>query len=525
MVNVKVAVPADTPVTTPAFVTVATAGLLLVQVPPVGDKVVVPEIQMLLAPVIVATGVLLTVMAGVGAETHPVPPSVKVNVAVPADTPVTTPAFVTVATAALLLTQVPPDVGVRPDEAPMQILVAPEILTTGIGFTVTVAVGIDAQPVVELVKVKVTVPADTPVTTPPLVTVATAGALLAHVPPDVGDNVVVNPTQILLEPSILTTGKAFTVTAEVGSETQPVPESVKLKVAEPAETPVTTPAFVTVATALLLLVQVPPLEGDKPVVAPTQIVLEPVILTAGCASKVTAVVVFEQFGAVLLVNVNVAEPAAIPVTRPALVTVARAGLLLTQVPPLVGDKVVVEPTHIVLWPVMLTTGKAVTETAGVGRDVQPVEVLVKVNVALPADTPVTTPALVTDAIPGALLSHVPPVDGDNVVVKPVQMLLTPAMLTTGKATTITGGVVAMQPVAVLVKVKLAEPPDTAVTIPAFETVATAGALLVQVPPETGNNVVVVPTQIVPAPSILTMGKAFTVTVAVVALQLGDAFFV
>ena len=519
------AVPTETPVTMPALLMVATAGSLLVQVPPVGDIVVVPPIQILLAPVISATGVLLTVMAAVGAEIQPVAVSVKVKVAVPADTPVTTPALSTVATAALLLAQVPPLVGVKPELSPMQILVAPEIVTTGMAFTVTVEVGIEAHPVRELVKVKVAVPADMPVTTPAFVTVATEALLLAQVPPVEGDKVVVNPTQILALPVTLTTGKAFTVTAEVAREIQPVPELVKVKVAIPAVTPVTTPASVTVATAGLLLIQVPPVEGDKVVVAPTQIVLAPVILTAGCASKVTAEVVAEQFGEVLLVNVNVAVPADIPVTKPPFVTVAIAGALLTQVPPLVGDKVVVEPTQIVLIPVILTTGNAVTETAPVGAEVQPVDVSVKVKVALPAETPVTTPAFVTVATPGALLAQVPPVVGDSVVVKPTQMLLAPKMLTTGNGSTATGDVVVIQPVNVLVKVKVALPADTPVTTPALVTVATPGALLVHVPPETGNKVVVAPTQIVLVPSILTTGSAFTVTVAVLAAQLGAAVLV
>ena len=45
---------------------------------------------------------------------------------------------------------------------------------------------------------------------------------------------------------------------------------------------------------------------------------------------------------------------------PALVTVAIAGLLLTHVPPVVGDNVAVLPTHTVAGAV--TTGKAFTVT-------------------------------------------------------------------------------------------------------------------------------------------------------------------
>ena len=62
-------------------------------------------------------------------------------------------------------------------------------------------------------KVKVTLPAATPVTSPALVTVALVASLLVQVPPVVGDNVIVLPTQT--EDPALTTGKALTVTDEV----------------------------------------------------------------------------------------------------------------------------------------------------------------------------------------------------------------------------------------------------------------------------------------------------------------------
>jgi hypothetical protein len=234
------------------------------------------------------------------------------------------------------------------------------------GLTVTAEVGSETQPVTEWVKVKVAVPAETAVTTPAFVTVATAGLLLTQVPPVPGESVVVAPTQMLLEPVMLTTGLAFTVIVEVGRDVQPVPLLVKVKVTAPAATPVTTPALVTVAMEGSLLAQVPPVVGDRVVVVPGQILLEPVTLTVGNATMVTVEVVAEQFGAVLLVNVKVAVPAETPVTTPASVTVATAGLLLDQVPPVFGDKVVVVPTQIVLKPVMLTTGGAVMVTAAVG---------------------------------------------------------------------------------------------------------------------------------------------------------------
>ena len=76
-------------------------------------------------------------------------------------------------------------------------------------------------------------------------------------------------------------GIALTVTDGVATELHPLVEFVKIKVADPAEIPVTTPALETVATALLLLAQVPPVVGDSVVVAPIHIEFEPVMLTAG----------------------------------------------------------------------------------------------------------------------------------------------------------------------------------------------------------------------------------------------------
>lgn len=301
----------------------------------------------------------------------------------------------------------------------------------------TADVGAETQPVVVLVKVKVAVPAETPVTTPPDVTVATAGLLLAQVPPLVGDKVVVLPAQILVAPVMLTVGRALTVTGKVGVETQPVTELVNVKFTVPALTPVTTPAFVTVAMAGFVLTQVPPDVGDNAVVLPTQIVLPPVILTTGRALTVTAGVAAETQPEAVLVKVKVAIPADTPVTTPPLVTVATPALMLDQVPPLLGDKVVVLPTQMMVGPVMLTTGVLFTVTAAVGSDTQPLAVSVKVNVAVPADTAVTTPALVTVATAALLLDQVPPVDGDKPVVPPMQRLFAPVMLTIGMALTVT----------------------------------------------------------------------------------------
>ncbi len=313
------------------------------------------------------------VTAAVGLDTQPVEVFVKVKVAVPPAMPVTTPALVTVATAVLLLAHVPPVEGDKVVVAPSQIVDAPVMLTVGLAIMVTALVAFETHPVAVLVKVNVAVPAAIPVTNPTFVTVATDVLLLTHVPPVVGDNVVVAPTHTEDEPVILTVGLAITVIALVGFDVQPVDVFVKVKVTEPAATPVTTPAFVTVATAVLLLSQVPPVVGDKVVVAPTHTEVDPVILTVGLTIVVMADVGSETHPVVVFVNVNVAVPGATPVTTPALVTVAKAVLLLTHVPPVVGERVVVDPTQTAEAPVILTVGLGLTVTVILKVPVHPLE--------------------------------------------------------------------------------------------------------------------------------------------------------
>lgn len=139
----------------------------------------------------------------------------------PALTPTTTPSLLTVATAGLLLTHVPSESGERVVEAPAQMVLAPVMLTTGVGFTVTAAVGSETQPVAELVKVKVAEPAVTAVMTPSLAIVATPASLLAQVPPITGDALVISPIQMLFEPTNAATGKETTFTVAVADAVQP----------------------------------------------------------------------------------------------------------------------------------------------------------------------------------------------------------------------------------------------------------------------------------------------------------------
>ena len=66
-------------------------------------------------------------------------------------------------------------------------------------------------------------------------------------------------------------------------------EEVNVKYAVPGDTPVTIPALVTVATEVLLLIQVPSATGDKVVISPIQRVELPVISTTGDSLIVTVV--------------------------------------------------------------------------------------------------------------------------------------------------------------------------------------------------------------------------------------------
>jgi hypothetical protein len=241
-----------------------------------------------------------------------------------------------VAFVASLLNQVPPVVGESVIELPTQTDAPAE--TTGAALIVTDEVVLLHPEAVSL-NVNVTLPAATPVTSPALFTVALVGSLLVHVPPEVGDKVMLLP--IHTEEAAETTGAAFIVTEEVVL-LHVVAVDVNVNVTLPEATPVTRPAFVTVAFVISLLVHVPPVVGDKVMLLPTQ--TEGPADTTGRALIVTAEVVLLHPVAVS-VNVNVTEPGAIPVMRPALDTVALVGSLLVQVPPDVGDKVPLPLTH------------------------------------------------------------------------------------------------------------------------------------------------------------------------------------
>jgi hypothetical protein len=147
-----------------------------------------------IAPTIGAVGFAFTVKLLL--DVQPVAVSVKVKVTVPALMPDTTPVFVTVATAVLLLIHVPPVVGVTVAELPTHTSFAPP--KTGLALTVKLLLA--EQPVAVSVKVKVTVPAVKPATTPVFVTVAIALSLLVHMPPVFGVTLAELPAHVVFAP-------------------------------------------------------------------------------------------------------------------------------------------------------------------------------------------------------------------------------------------------------------------------------------------------------------------------------------
>ena len=79
----------------------------------------------------------------------------------------------------------------------------------------------------------------------------------------------------------------------VGTEEQLPEVSVNVKLAEPAEIPVTTPLLLMVATETLLLLHVPPVEGKNVVVVPIQISGSPDKNTFGLPFTVNGEVGFD----------------------------------------------------------------------------------------------------------------------------------------------------------------------------------------------------------------------------------------
>ena len=131
--------------------------------------------------------------------------------------------------------------------------------------------------------------------------------------------------------------------------------------------------------------------------------------------------------------------------------------------------------------------------------------------AVPSDTPLTSPVEDMEAIPAVLLLHVPPVTTSlSADVNPLQTARLPAMAA-GRGFTVT---IANVPQPVAGKYEMvATPAATPVTTPLTATVAIPGVTELHVPPEiTSVKIVVVPGQTSSVP-VIAGGRGFTVTTA------------
>jgi hypothetical protein len=222
-------------------------------------------------------------------------------VAAPADIPETTPNPVIVATKTLLLLHTPlPVRSTKIIECPRHTLSAPVILPAfGNAFTVTVFVAVAVPHALVTMYLIVSAPAVTPVTKPPLETVARALLLLQAPPVATSVNNIAVPTHTFEGPVILPAfGNILTVIAFVAVVVPHELVTAYLIVSRPAVIPVTTPPE-TVALVLLLL-HVPPVTTSVNMMAePTHTPEAPVILPAfGNGLTVTVLTAMQPVGKV-----------------------------------------------------------------------------------------------------------------------------------------------------------------------------------------------------------------------------------
>src|SRR5438876_409137 len=312
----------------------------------------------------------------------------------------------------------------------MRFVTAPGLVTDA----VTVSPPVPLCP--SLVAVIVAAPAATPVTSPLPFTVATAGAVLAHVTTrpasafplasfGVALSCTVCPTATLADAGLTATeatGTMVTVTAAVPL----FPSLVAVRVALPADTPVTSPLAETVAMADALLAQVTTRPASGLPLASLGVAVSctvcPTCTLAGAG--VTATEATGTFVTVIaavpfwpsLLAVIVAVPGVPAVTSPFPLTVATAALLVAHVTvrpvrglPLASFGVAVSCTAC---PTVTLAAAGLTATDATGTTVTVIAAVplcpsqAAVTVAAPAATPVTTPLLFTVATPGLVDAHV-----------------------------------------------------------------------------------------------------------------------
>jgi hypothetical protein len=229
---------------------------------------------------------------------------------------------------------------------------------------------------------------------------------------------VVDPKQTVCAPEIVIADGAaeiVTLVVAVASAQPPVPVTVYVIVAVPPATPLTKPDELTIATAVLLEVQAPPLTVELSCVEVLEqaVVVPEIVPAEGTAEIVTVLVAVasEHPPVPVTVYVIVAVPAATPVTTPDELTVAIAVFDDVHVPPeTVEVNVVLEPAQIVCVPdrgPAEAAAETVTVLVATASEHPPVPVIVYEMVAVPAETPVTTPEASTVATAVLELDQVP----------------------------------------------------------------------------------------------------------------------
>ena len=205
----------------------------------------------------------------------------------------------------------------------------------------------------------VAVPPLTPVTRPVEPTVAIKKSVVLQLPPPVPScsNTVEDwQTGVFV---VIAPGVRFTVTICVDWQ----PPGILYEIIEvPAATPVTRPSSEpTVAFAVLLLIQVPPVVASvRFVCSPAHTTAVPVIMP-GAGLTVTSFVA--EHPVLLIEYVIVAVPTVTPVTMPAPVPTVALPLLLVHVPPVAMSlRLVVPPWHTAAVPSMLPIGLTVAIT-------------------------------------------------------------------------------------------------------------------------------------------------------------------
>lgn len=202
-------------------------------------------------------------------------------------------------------------------------------------------------------------------TSPVELMVATEGVLLPHVPPEIPSaSVVEEPTHTKGAPEMTPgEGEVMMVIAAVAAAVPHALETEYEITALPGVIAVTIPLELTVATEVLLLLQVPPeVASTRVVVVPAQRVVVPVIKPAvGAVVTVTAMNVLAEPQELETIYEMFAEPTVTPVTFPEPSTVATPELLLLQVPPATPSaRTLVKPVQMSEEPVIVPAEGVVT---------------------------------------------------------------------------------------------------------------------------------------------------------------------